>query len=115
MNELFFPVEGPIRTRREPLPVPVARGISADAGRVAEAASAGSRQAADGSKVTGNVLGPVSPGPGSFDGLPYMGRLPGMENAYVAAGHFRSGLYLSSATAVVMGQLMRGEVQGIDL
>ena len=35
--------------------------------------------------------------------------------AFVAAGHFRSGLYLSPATAVVMGQLMRGERPEIDL
>lgn len=53
--------------------------------------------------------------PGSFDGLPYLGRLPGLENAFVAAGHFRSGLYLSPATAVVMGELLRGETPQIDL
>jgi len=53
--------------------------------------------------------------PGSFDGLPYLGRLPGLENAYVAAGHFRSGLYLSPATAVVMSELLRDETPQIDL
>jgi len=53
--------------------------------------------------------------PGSFDGLPYLGRLPGISNAYVSAGHFRSGLYLSAATAVVMSQLMRCEEPEIDL
>ncbi len=53
--------------------------------------------------------------PGSFDGLPYMGRLPGLANACVAAGHFRAGLYLSPAVAVVMSQLLRGEVPQIDL
>jgi glycine oxidase len=50
-----------------------------------------------------------------LDGLPYLGKLPGLEDAYVAAGHFRSGLYLSAATAVVMSQLMRGEEPEIDL
>lgn len=53
--------------------------------------------------------------PGSFDGLPYLGRLPGLNNAYIAAGHFRSGLFLSTATAVVMSQLIRGEQPEIDL
>jgi glycine oxidase len=53
--------------------------------------------------------------PCALDGLPYLGRLPGLENAYVAAGHFRSGLYLSAATAVVMSQLIRGEEPDIDL
>jgi glycine oxidase len=53
--------------------------------------------------------------PGSFDGLPYLGRLPGLMNAYVAAGHFRNGLFLSTATAVVMSQLIRGEQPEVDL
>jgi glycine oxidase len=53
--------------------------------------------------------------PGSFDGLPYLGRLPGLKNAFIAAGHFRSGLFLSTATAVVMSELMRGEQQQVDL
>jgi glycine oxidase len=53
--------------------------------------------------------------PGSFDGLPYLGQLPGIKNAFVAAGHFRTGLYLSPATAVVMSELMCGEQPQIDL
>jgi glycine oxidase len=53
--------------------------------------------------------------PGSFDGFPYVGPLPGLRNAFVAAGHFRSGLFLSPATAVVMSQLLRGEQPQIDL
>jgi glycine oxidase len=53
--------------------------------------------------------------PGSFDGLPYLGRLPDLRNAFVAAGHFRTGLYLSPATAVVMSQFIRGEEPQIDL
>lgn len=53
--------------------------------------------------------------PGSFDGLPYLGRLPGLANASIAAGHFRTGLFLSPATAVVMSQLIRGEQPMIDL
>ena len=53
--------------------------------------------------------------PGSFDGLPYLGRLPGLKNAFIAAGHFRSGLFLSAASAVVMSELMRGEQPRVDL
>ena len=53
--------------------------------------------------------------PGSFDGLPYLGPLPGLANCFIASGHFRSGLYLSPATAVVISQLLRGEKPEIDL
>ncbi len=47
--------------------------------------------------------------PGSPDGLPYLGKLPGMDNFFVAAGHFRSGLQMSPATARVMRQLILGQ------
>jgi glycine oxidase len=53
--------------------------------------------------------------PGTFDGMPYLGRIPHLQNAFVAAGHFRSGLHMAPATAVVMGQLIRGETPSIDL
>lgn len=53
--------------------------------------------------------------PATTDGAPYLGRLPNWENAYVATGHFRSGLTLSPATAVVMSELIRGELPSIDL
>ncbi len=53
--------------------------------------------------------------PGTFDGFPYLGPLPGSENAFVAAGHFRSGLFLSPGTAVVMAERMCGEPTSVDL
>lgn len=53
--------------------------------------------------------------PGTADGMPYLGRLPDLENAFIAAGHYRSGLQLSTGTAVVMSQLMRGEQPQLDL
>lgn len=53
--------------------------------------------------------------PGSYDGLPYLGRLPDSQNVYLAAGHFRSGLHLSTGTAVVMADLMCGKESAIDL
>lgn len=53
--------------------------------------------------------------PGSFDSYPYMGKVPGTENLFVAAGHFRHGLHWSTATALLMQQLMFGEQTTIDL
>ena len=53
--------------------------------------------------------------PGSLDGLPYLDRLPGTENLFVAAGHFRSGLQLSPATAVLIRQLVLGQEPSIPL
>lgn len=53
--------------------------------------------------------------PGSFDGFPYIGPIPGLDRAFVAAGHFRSGLHLSTGTAVTMGQLIQGLEPAINL
>ncbi|HEY2415378.1 MAG TPA: glycine oxidase ThiO [Pirellulaceae bacterium] len=53
--------------------------------------------------------------PASFDGLPYLGRLPNTQNAFIASGHFRNGLFLSPATAIVMSQLLRDQPPQIDL
>ncbi|QDU25735.1 Hydrogen cyanide synthase subunit HcnC precursor [Anatilimnocola aggregata] len=53
--------------------------------------------------------------PASFDGFPYLGAIPGVANAFVAAGHYRSGLYLSPGTAIVMAQLMCKEACSINL
>ncbi|HQU47016.1 MAG TPA: glycine oxidase ThiO, partial [Pirellulales bacterium] len=46
--------------------------------------------------------------PGSHDHVPYLGRVPGCDNAFVATGHYRHGLQLSPATAVVLSRLMLG-------
>lgn len=53
--------------------------------------------------------------PATPDERPYLGRVPGLDNAFVAAGHFRKGLQLSSATAVVLGQVIRGQQPRISL
>ena len=53
--------------------------------------------------------------PGNADGLPYLGRIPKLQNAFVAAGHYRHGLHLSPGTAVVMAQLLLGQQPSIDL
>lgn len=46
---------------------------------------------------------------------PYMGQLPELENAYVAAGHFRAGLQMSPAVATVMSDLIQGQTPAVDL
>jgi glycine oxidase len=53
--------------------------------------------------------------PASIDGSPYLGLVPGLENAFVATGHFRHGLWLSTGTAVVISRMIRGESPGVDL
>ena len=44
--------------------------------------------------------------PCSKDGLPYLGPVSETENLTIAAGHFRAGLQLSPATAVLMRQVI---------
>lgn len=44
--------------------------------------------------------------PGSPDGLPFLGLVPGLDNLYVAAGHFRAGIQLSPGTALLLKELM---------
>ncbi|MEM8946373.1 MAG: glycine oxidase ThiO [Planctomycetota bacterium] len=47
--------------------------------------------------------------PATADGTPWIGRMAAYSNGWVAAGHFRAGLQLSPATAVVMRALMLNE------
>ncbi len=44
--------------------------------------------------------------PGSIDGLPYLGVVPGYDGLFVAAGHFRAGIQLSPATGLLMSELL---------
>jgi glycine oxidase len=44
--------------------------------------------------------------PGSRDGLPFLGAVPGVEGLFVAAGHFRAGIQLSPGTAQVMKEMI---------
>lgn len=46
--------------------------------------------------------------PGSSDGLPTIGRIPGAANAWVATGHYRSGLHQSPGTARLVANLIEG-------
>jgi len=53
--------------------------------------------------------------PGTYDGFPYLGQLGEFENALVATGHFKTGLQLSPATAVVLADLVEGKNPDVDL
>ena len=53
--------------------------------------------------------------PMTFDGFPMIGRLPGSDRVFVAAGHFRSGIHLSPATAVVLADEIEGRQPVVDL
>ena len=46
--------------------------------------------------------------PGSHDGMPHLGPIPGWSNAFVAAGHHRAGIQLSPATGRLMADLIQG-------
>ncbi len=53
--------------------------------------------------------------PGTHDGLPYLGQVPELENAWIATGHYRSGLQLSTGTAIVVNDLLSGARPEVDL
>lgn len=53
--------------------------------------------------------------PGSPDGLPIMGKLPGRNNVFVATGHFRNGILLAPATGQAMCELILKGRAGIPL
>lgn len=53
--------------------------------------------------------------PGSYDGVPYLGSVPGYDNLFVATGHFRSGIHLSCGTALCMADLITGQKPVLDL
>lgn len=53
--------------------------------------------------------------PGSVDGWPYLGRVPGVEGLFLATGHFTHGLLLSAVTGFLMAQAVLGERTLLDL
>ncbi len=53
--------------------------------------------------------------PGSEDGLPYLGEVGNYQNLSIAAGHFRDGLQLSPATAILMTQHIMGIESAIPI
>ena len=53
--------------------------------------------------------------PGSPDGLPFIGSVPGWGDVFVAAGHFRAGVQLSLGTAQAITELLTGVPTYVDL
>jgi glycine oxidase len=53
--------------------------------------------------------------PGSPDGLPFLGAVPGQDNLFIAAGHYRAGIQLSPATALVMKEVLLGQRPTVPL
>ncbi len=53
--------------------------------------------------------------PGSVDGWPYLGQVPGMEWLFLATGHFTHGILLSAVTGELMSQALLGERPSLDL
>jgi D-amino-acid dehydrogenase len=57
----------------------------------------------------------VGPRPMTPDGLPMLGRVPGCERTFVAAGHNMIGLTLAPTTGLAMADLITGNDPEIDL
>ncbi len=53
--------------------------------------------------------------PGTADGRPLMGAVPGHDGLFVAAGHFRSGIVLAPMTAQIMADLICDGRTNVDL
>ncbi|HXL73067.1 MAG TPA: FAD-dependent oxidoreductase, partial [bacterium] len=53
--------------------------------------------------------------PGSIDGWPYLGAVPGLDGVWMATGHYTHGISLSAVTGQVMAQLINGERPSVDL
>lgn len=52
--------------------------------------------------------------PGSPDGLPFLGPVPGWDNVWVGAGHFRAGLQLSPGSALLLKEMLLGQPLSLD-
>ena len=53
--------------------------------------------------------------PGSPDGMPFLGPVPGCDNLVIAAGHFRAGIQLSPGTALVLKELLLDQPLTVSL
>ncbi|RBH56991.1 MULTISPECIES: glycine oxidase ThiO [Pseudomonas] len=52
--------------------------------------------------------------PGSPEGIPYIGRVPGFEGLWLNCGHFRNGLVLAPASCQLFADLLLGREPIID-
>ncbi len=53
--------------------------------------------------------------PASGDDLPFLGRIPGWDNMFISAGHFRHGLQWSPGSAVILARLLAGQAAPFDI
>jgi glycine oxidase len=53
--------------------------------------------------------------PATPDSLPLLGAFLGCAHHYIAAGHYRNGILLAPATALLMTQTLMGEPVSLDL
>jgi glycine oxidase len=53
--------------------------------------------------------------PGSPDGLPFLGPLPGHPNVILAAGHHRNGILLAPITANIVTGFVTGRKPPVDI
>lgn len=53
--------------------------------------------------------------PGSLDGRPFIGPVPEIANAFVAAGHFRAGIHQAPGTAMVVADLLEGREPAVPI
>lgn len=52
--------------------------------------------------------------PGAPHGIPYIGKVPGWDNLYVNAGHFRNGLVLAPASVRLMTNILLNQAPIVD-
>ncbi|MEY2701041.1 MAG: glycine oxidase ThiO [Pseudomonadota bacterium] len=52
--------------------------------------------------------------PGSPQGIPFIGKIPGLDNAWCNAGHFRNGLVMGPASAELLVDLMLDQNPVLD-
>lgn len=52
--------------------------------------------------------------PATFDGFPIIGKVPEVANVWIASGHYRSGIHLAPATAMVIADLLDNQVPEVD-
>jgi glycine oxidase len=116
------PLEGPVLLRDDLYVVPRRDGHLL-VGSTVEAVGFDSATTADALADLRAVLQDLLPGvratevgawaglrPGSPDGIPYIGPVPGLESLFVCSGHFRMGLTLAPASAdLICGIIGGGE------
>jgi len=53
--------------------------------------------------------------PGTPDGRPFIGPVPGLEGLLLACGHYAHGILLAPATGAIVDQILHGEETDIPL